>query len=167
MIGRVIAMEPGDYKEWLNGNELGDLPPSEAGRHLFTSLGCITCHGLQAPSMAGLFGRQQEVILQNGRAELVTVDEAYLRESITNSTAKIVKGYEPIMPSYQPPNAITEEQISSLVAYIRSLKDAKRGPGGDEVPQTQPAVEGPGGLPGPQPGIRPGIGPGANRTPQN
>src|SRR5688572_8907054 len=87
MVGRVIAMEPGDYKEWLNGNEFGDLPPSEAGRHLFTSLGCITCHGLQAPSMAGLFGRQQEVVLQNGRTQMVTVDEDYLRESITNSTA--------------------------------------------------------------------------------
>jgi cytochrome c oxidase subunit II len=167
MVGWVHVMAPDDYKEWLNGNTFGDLPPAEAGRLLFSSLGCITCHGVQAPSMAGLFGRQQEVVLQNGRTQLVTVDESYLRESITNSTAKVVKGYEPIMPSYQPAKAITEEQISSIVAYIRSLKDAKRGPAGDEVPQTQPAVGGPGGLPGPQPGIRPGIGPGALRTPQD
>jgi cytochrome c oxidase subunit II len=165
MVGKVHVMEPDDYKEWLNGNDYGDLAPAEAGRLLFTSQGCITCHAVQAPTMAGLFGRQQEVLLPNGGTEIVTVDESYLRESITNSTAKIVKGYQPIMPSYQPAKALSEEQISNLVAYIRSLKDAKRGPAGDEVPQTQPTeVEGPGGLPGRTPSIQPGVGPGANRT---
>jgi cytochrome c oxidase subunit 2 len=168
MVGKVHVMEPADYKAWLNGNEFGDVPPAEAGRQLFSSLGCITCHGIQAPSMAGLFGRRQEVRLPSGRTEVVTVDEAYLRESITNSTAKVVRGYEPVMPSYQVPSSVTEEQVSNLVAYIRSLKDAKVGPGGDEIPQTQPAApDGPGGLPGGPPGIRQGIGPGEIRTQQD
>jgi cytochrome c oxidase subunit 2 len=166
MVGRVVAMDPAEYKEWLNGNDFGDVAPAEAGRQLFNSLGlgCSTCHGLQAPTMAGLFGRQQEVVLQNGQTQVVTVDETYLRESITDSTVKVVKGYQPIMPSYKTPNAITEEQISAIVAYIRSLKDAKVGPGGDEIPQTQPTNQTPSGLPGRQPGIQPGIGPGNAKT---
>jgi cytochrome c oxidase subunit II len=168
MVGHVIVMDQDEYKDWLNGSDVGDVPPAEAGRQLFTQLACITCHGVQAPSMAGLFGRQQEVVLPSGKTDVVTVDEAYLRESITNSTDKIVKGYQPIMPSYQPGKTITEEQISQLIAYIRSLKDAKRGPAGDEVQQdpgaqTQPS---PAGATTP-PGIRPGIGPGVNRTPQD
>ncbi len=164
MIGRVIAMEQDDYTNWLNGNDFGDLAPAEAGRELFTSLGCITCHAVQAPTMAGLYGRRQEVVLPNGKTEIVTVNEDYLRESITNSGAKVVRGYEPIMPSYQPSKTITEEQISNIVAYIRSLKDAKQGSAGDELPQTQPAVESPDGLPGRPPAIQPGVGPGPNRS---
>jgi cytochrome c oxidase subunit 2 len=166
MVGRVIAMEPDQYKEWLNGSERGDLPPAEAGRQLFTSLGCITCHAIQAPTMAGLYGRRQEVVLPSGKTEIITADEAYLHESIVDSTAKVVKGYQPIMPSFRPPGAISEEQVSQLVAYIRTLKDAKQGPAGDEVPQpatTQPTG---GGIPQ-TPGIRPGIGPGLNRLPQD
>jgi cytochrome c oxidase subunit II len=167
MVGRVIVMEPDEYKEWLNGSSLGDLPPAEAGRELFTSLGCITCHAVQAPTMAGLFGRRQRVVLQSGQVQEVMVDEAYLHESIVDSTAKVVQGYAPIMPSYRPPNTITEEQVSQLVAYIRSLKDAKQGPAGDEVQQPAAQPGGTGGTPLQAPGIRPGVGPGVNRTPND
>jgi mono/diheme cytochrome c family protein len=99
-------------------------------------------------------------VLPSGKSTIVTADEAYLHESILNSTDKIVKGYQPIMPSYR--NQLTEEQVSQLVAYIRSLKDAKVGPAGDEVPQTQP-LEPAGSGSTPAPGIQPGIGPGPNR----
>jgi cytochrome c oxidase subunit 2 len=170
MIGRVVVQSPEDYKAWLNGTDLGDLPPEEAGRNLFTSLGCITCHAVQAPTMAGLFGRTQEVLINNdpAKTQKVTVDEKYLYESIVNSTAKVVRGYQPIMPSYRPPVTISEDQVMQLIAYIRSLKDAKVGQGGDEV--QQPAAAQPSGTgvvtPTPAPAIRPGVGPGANRTPQ-
>jgi cytochrome c oxidase subunit 2 len=169
MVGRVVVQSPEDYKAWLNGADVGDVPPEEAGRQLFTSLGCITCHGIQAPSMAGLFGRRQEVITNSGKTELVDVDEKYLYESITNSTAKVVKGYQPIMPSFRPPVTITEDQVMQLIAYIRSLQDAKVGPGGDEI--TQPAATQPSGTgivtPARAPSIHPGVGPGVNRLPQD
>ncbi len=160
MVGRVVVMEEDKYKEWLTGSANGDLPPADAGKQLFTSLGCITCHAVQAPTMAGLFGRRQEVLLPSGESKLITADEEYLHESILDSTTKIVKGYQPIMPSFR--NQVTEEQVSQLVAYIRSLKDAKVGQAGDEIPQTQPF--GPAGTGGtPAPGIQPGVGPGPNR----
>jgi cytochrome c oxidase subunit 2 len=167
MVGRVIVMDQDEYDAWLSGGSADDVAPAEAGRQLFTSLACITCHGVQAPSMAGLYGRQQEVVLPNGKTQMVTVDEHYLRESITDSGAKVVKGDQPIMPSYRPPNTISEEQVSQLIAYIRSLRNAKQGPAGDEVQQQpQPAVPA-GGPAAPAPGIRPGIGPGANRIPND
>ena len=121
MIGRVIVMEPEDYQDWLKGTP-PDESPAAAGEKLFNSLGCQTCHGVHAPTMAGLYGRKQEVNLPGGAGtEQVTADEAYLRESIMNSTAKIVPGYAPIMPSYR--GQISEEQLLDLISYIRSLRD--------------------------------------------
>jgi cytochrome c oxidase subunit 2 len=165
MVGRVIVMKADDYKQWLSGSDVGDLPPAENGQRLFTSKGCITCHAIQAPTMAGLYGRQQEVVLQNGQVARVTVDEEYLHESIMDSTAKVVKGYQPIMPSFR--GQLTEEEVSDLVAYIRSLRTAKQGPGGDEIPQTQPATGSNVGGEAATPGVKPGVGPGLNRSPSN
>lgn len=165
MVGTVTVMKPEDYEAWLTGTVLDDETPVAAGARLFNSLGCLTCHGVQAPTMAGLFGREQEVVLPNGRTERITVDEQYIRESIEYSTAKIVKGYQPIMPSFR--NQVTEDQLSSLVAYIRSLEDAKQGQAGDEIPQTQPLDGGQqGSAPGKVPG-GPGSGAGTIRTPQD
>lgn len=168
MVGKVTVMKPEDYEAWLTGNALDDETPVAAGQRLFSSLGCLTCHGVQAPSMAGLFGREQDVVLRNGQTERVTVDERYLRESIEDSTARIVKGYQPIMPSFR--GQVTEDQLSNLIAYIRSLQNAKRGQAGDEVPQTQPSVVGQGAAAGGgadrTPG-GPGSGAGTNQTPQD
>ena len=49
----------------------------------------------------------------------VTADEAYLRESIVNPEAKVVDGFQPIMPTFQ--GLVTEEQLLQLIAYIKSL----------------------------------------------
>jgi cytochrome c oxidase subunit 2 len=58
------------------------------------------------------------VLLADGST--VVADEAYIRESILQPKAKIVAGYQPIMPTFQ--GLVTEEQILSLTAYIKSLQ---------------------------------------------
>ena len=55
----------------------------------------------------------------------MVADEAYLRESILNPTAKMVTGFQPVMPTFQ--GQLSEEQILQLIQYIKSLK-ARRGP---------------------------------------
>jgi cytochrome c oxidase subunit 2 len=121
MGGWVYVMEPSDYERWLSGN-LGSETPVEAGARLFTQLGCQTCHRQErlarGPALNGLFGRA--VKLKTGQT--VTADETYLRESILNPTAKIVEGYEPVMPTYQ--GQINEEGVFNLIAYIKSLQAA-------------------------------------------
>jgi cytochrome c oxidase subunit 2 len=121
MIGKVVVMTQDDYQAWLTGAET-DVPPKVSGERLFTSMGCMTCHGSQAPSMSGLFG--STVQLADGRT--VKADEHYIRESIIDSTAKIVAGYKPIMPSFR--NQISEEALIDLVAYVKSLKEVKSEP---------------------------------------
>jgi cytochrome c oxidase subunit 2 len=128
MVGKVVVMEQQEYEAWLSGT-IPDEPPAVAGQRLFTSLGCLTCHGAQAPTMAGLY--QSTVELDSGRK--VLADEQYLRRSITNSTDEIVKGFKPIMPSFR--GQVSEEQLSSLIAYIKSLQSA----GQEGQPTTMPA----------------------------
>jgi cytochrome c oxidase subunit II len=153
MIGTVTVMQPSDYEAWLAGR-VGDVPPVTSGAELFRSFGCLTCHAAQAPTMAGLFGSTQQ--LADGST--VVADENYVRESILNSTAKIVSGYQPIMPSYR--GNISEEQLSDLVAYIKSLRDARQE---RDAPPRAIGPE-PGGLPPRRPmapeNLRPGPGPG-------
>jgi cytochrome c oxidase subunit 2 len=49
----------------------------------------------------------------------VKADEAYFRESILQPQAKIVSGFEPVMPTFQ--GLVTEEQLVQLVEYVKSL----------------------------------------------
>ena len=51
--------------------------------------------------------------------ETVKADESYIRESILNPSAKIVAGYQNIMPSFQ--GQVTEEDLLQLMEYIKSL----------------------------------------------
>ena len=55
----------------------------------------------------------------------VLADENYVRESILIPTAKVVSGFQPIMPSFQ--GQVSEEQLNALVAYVKSLSQAPAG----------------------------------------
>jgi cytochrome c oxidase subunit 2 len=125
MVGNVIAMTPADFQEWLSGGAASDSPVT-AGEKLFGSLVCNNCH-LQnqqgrGPVLTNLFGAKVE--LQNGQT--VLADEAYIRESIVNPQAKVVAGFQPIMPTFQ--GLVTEEQLLQLIAYVRSLSQQGTAP---------------------------------------
>ena len=59
----------------------------------------------------------------------MVADEAYLRESILNPTAKVVAGFQPIMPTFQ--GQVSEEQIMQLIAVHQVAQAGRRraGPG--------------------------------------
>lgn len=119
MGGWVTVMDPADYAAWLS-DEAADSNPAAAGEKLFTQLACVTCHlgnGTgRAPSLNGVYGAK--VLLADG--SIVVADDAYIRESILQPKAKIVAGYQPVMPTFQ--GLVTEEQILNLTAYIKTLQ---------------------------------------------
>jgi len=121
MIGQVIVMTPQDYEAWLAGGRSTGTAVQN-GERLFTDLACVTCHKPDAtgrgPSLLGVYG--STVALSDGRK--VVADENYLRESIMNSQAKVVAGYQGIMPTFQ--GMVTEENLLQLIAYIKTLKPA-------------------------------------------
>ena len=119
MGGWVTVLEPAEYEAWLSGSS-GETSPVAAGAKLFQGLACNTCHagtpGARGPSLTGVYG--STVHLEGGQT--VTADDAYIRESILQPKAKIVAGYQPIMPTFQ--GLVTEEQVLNLIAYVKSLQ---------------------------------------------
>lgn len=119
MGGWVTVMEPAEYQQWLAG-AMGRGTMAQTGEKLFNDLACSTCHKAdtkgRGPTLVGLYGKA--VSLEDGRS--VEADEAYLRESIVNPRAKMVKGFQPLMPTFQ--GLITEENLLLLIEYIKSLK---------------------------------------------
>ncbi len=99
---------------------------AEEGKRLSELMGCVACHSLDGtsigkvgPSWKGLFGSTVE-FADGGKGP---ANEAYLRQSIREPAAKIVKGYEKSdasMPSYD--GVMTDSQIESVVLYLKSLK---------------------------------------------
>jgi len=90
-----------------------------SGQELSVSKGCVACHSIDGtaiigPTWKGLYGSQES--LEDGSS--VTVDDAYIKESILNPTIKITKGYQPLMPVLP----VTDEEIAALTDYIKSLK---------------------------------------------
>jgi cytochrome c oxidase subunit 2 len=120
MGGWITVMDPTDYAAWLSGSSGGEINPVSAGAKLFGDKACATCHigdgSGRAPSLNGVYGAQ--VLLADGTT--VTADDAYIRESILQPNAKIVAGYQPLMPTFQ--GQLTEEQIIALTSYIKSLQ---------------------------------------------
>jgi cytochrome c oxidase subunit II len=118
MIGWVYAMEPQDYQAWLSGGA-PEGSMASGGEKLFQDLGCSNCHRTDAqgrcPNLVGLFGTN----VQLAGGGLVKADEAYIRESILNPNAKVVAGYQPIMPTFQ--GLVTEEGVTQLIEYIKSM----------------------------------------------
>jgi cytochrome c oxidase subunit 2 len=123
MIGRIIVMTQAEYQNWLTATASG-VPMAVAGERLFQQLACNSCHGETAsrrgPSLAGLYG--STVQLQGGGT--VTADDDYIRESILNPQAKIVAGYQPLMPTFK--GLISEDGLLEIVSYVKSLAREER-----------------------------------------
>jgi len=96
-----------------------DTDLARQGRLLAQARGCLSCHSVDGsagagPSWKGLFGKSET--LQDG--SIAVADEAYLRESITAPSSKVVRGFAPIMPL----QAFSDAELAAMVGYIETLK---------------------------------------------
>jgi cytochrome c oxidase subunit 2 len=142
MLGKAIILEKEDFNQWF---QTGNLPGSikkltqavspvstaeaslpkkslaEQGKGVFDSKGCFACHSVDGtakigPTLLKSFGRNEA--LQDGKT--VTVDENYIRESLMDPQAKILKGFPPSMPTFR--GLLTDDEVNALIAFIKSLK---------------------------------------------
>lgn len=122
MGGTVYVMEPDEYEAWLAREVVPGGGAAASGEELFAALACETCHreGARArgPSLAGVFGSTVEM----ADGSTVVADETYLRESILNPQAKVVRGYQPLMPTFA--GQVSEDQLLQLIQYIKSQGQA-------------------------------------------
>ena len=122
MLAKIIVHEPEDFETWLELNGGGPSgTPVEQGEALVLQQGCQTCHSVDgsaglAPTFKGIFGKDEQ--LADGST--ITIDENYLRESILNPGAKIVAGYQNIMPPYE--GILSDDEITNIIEYIKTLE---------------------------------------------
>jgi cytochrome c oxidase subunit 2 len=123
MLGKVKVVSEREYSEWLEtgASQAENMSPEQYGAQLFQSRACYTCHSVKGESSVGphlneIFGKQ--VVITGGKQ--VTVDENYIRESVLEPQAKVVAGFQPVMPTYQ--GILKDRDVDALIAYIKSLK---------------------------------------------
>jgi cytochrome c oxidase subunit 2 len=119
MGGWIYVMEQRDFDNWLAGNESGQTPVQQ-GKDLFENkLGCASCHAggpdQRGAKLENIYGHDVKLV----GGQTVKVTDEYIRNSILNPSSQVVEGFQPIMPTFK--GQVTEEQLVSLVAYIKSL----------------------------------------------
>lgn len=97
------------------------MAPEEFGAKLYVSKACATCHSIDGsantgPTWKGIFGKKHKM----ADGSEVLVDENYIRQSILEPNAKVVAGYQPVMPTYQ--GLLKDKQIDALIEFIKTLK---------------------------------------------
>jgi len=99
--------------------------PMMAGATIIRTLGCIACHStdgspLTGPSFKGVFGHEITVVT-GGKERTFPIDETYIKKSILEPNADIVKGFNAnLMQTYK--GQVSDKEITDIVEYIKSLK---------------------------------------------
>jgi cytochrome c oxidase subunit 2 len=123
MLAKVVVHAPGGFERWLEeaGDLLKRMSPAEAGERLYRTRGCAQCHSADGkagigPSFKGIWGAP--AVMRDGLR--LTVEEDYVRESILEPQAKIVAGFEPVMPTYK--GRLKDQEITALIEYLKTLR---------------------------------------------
>jgi len=144
MITKVEVMTEQDFDAWYKGEEVrgaanaeGKTPgppqasskkvegkPALEGAQLIQVKGCIACHTTDGtpkigPTFKGVFGKK-ETVIRAGKEREITVDEAFIKQTLLHPEIDRVKGFPPIMPSQQ--GQLTGNDIDAITEYIKSLQ---------------------------------------------
>lgn len=120
MLAKVHVVSRERYEDWLANDPYKGLSLTDVGQKVYTTR-CAVCHNTTnekkvGPGWGGIFGKNED--LEGGKT--VLVDENYIRESILDPNAKIVKGFPPAMPSFA--GQLNEQELMGVIDYIKSLK---------------------------------------------
>jgi cytochrome c oxidase subunit 2 len=119
MLSTVKVMPEEEFEAWYAGAPAG---AKVSGRRVLEDKGCLGCHTIDGtkkigPTFKGLYGSTVEVTT-GGKERKITADEDYLRRSVKDPGADIVKGYPPIMPKLD----VTAEEVEEIIEYVKGLK---------------------------------------------
>ena len=120
MLGKVKVLPRDEFFAWYGKKKEGETGLADLGADLYKSKGCFSCHTvdgspLVGPSFKGVWESPRE-FTDGSHAK---VDANYIRDSILNPAAQVVKGFPPVMPPYQ--GQLTEEEITQIIEYLKTL----------------------------------------------
>ncbi|OGO40135.1 MAG: hypothetical protein A2Z04_03260 [Chloroflexi bacterium RBG_16_57_9] len=118
----VVVMEQAAFDNWVKEQKQLPTDPAVRGNKWAAQFGCAACHTVDGsvvigPTWKGLYGKRES--MSDGTT--LTTDDAYLVESIRKPAAKIVKGFNNIMPA-NVADQMTDDQVKDVIEYIKSLK---------------------------------------------
>jgi cytochrome c oxidase subunit 2 len=145
MLAKLVVLNDEQWIQFNRGAKIGTLPKATLGPDLtengdtsvptlqpvslvaqghavFETKGCTSCHSVEGPSKIGpsprgIFGKT--VALASG--EHLIRDETYFRRKIEEPQSELTQGYkQTVMPTFK--GLLTEAEMTSLIAYIKSLK---------------------------------------------
>ncbi len=123
MLTKLVVLPQEDFTKWYQAKkqEVATKGPPQ-GSQLYQVKGCVACHSTDGsprvgPTFKGLLGKKEEVT-SGGKKETLVVDEAFIRKFILEPNVVHIEGYPPIMPKI----ALSDEEVTTLVDYIKSLK---------------------------------------------
>ena len=123
MLSKMIVLPEEQFTNWYQGKkkEVTAKGPVQ-GSHLYEVKGCVACHSADGsprvgPTFKGLLGKKEKVT-SGGKKETAVVDEAFIRKFISEPNVVHIEGYPPIMPKI----SMTNEELTALVDYIKSLR---------------------------------------------
>lgn len=135
MYAKVLVLPPDDYQAHVqNLYEFGIQPPPECqteenpmscwGHAIYVAKACSACHTTdgsagQGPSFKGVWGRVEA--MSDGTSVNISGEEGenYIRESVLQPPAKVVSGFQPVMPSFA--GILSDPEIDAIIAYLKSL----------------------------------------------
>jgi cytochrome c oxidase subunit 2 len=123
MMTKLVVLPQDDFTKWYQDRAQKEpLKVASLGPQLYQEKGCVGCHSIDGsprvgPTFKGLLGKREKVKAA-GKEESVEVDEAFVRKFILEPNVVHIEGFQPIMPKID----LTNEELTALVDYIKSLK---------------------------------------------
>lgn len=99
--------------------------PKASGQRIMKNIGCFACHStdgskLVGPSFKGVYGHEVTVVTGSGE-RTVTVDDEYIKRSVYDPNADVVKGFNKgMMLSYK--GQLSDDDVAQVIEYIKTLK---------------------------------------------
>lgn len=126
MISKANIVSQEEFDNWLENLEATGNIPDPEGLVILKENGCLACHSLEGaklvgPAFNGIYGSKRTVITGDGE---ITIDalEDYIKKSIYEPNAEIVKGYNKgLMQSYT--DVISEEDVAKITEYLKTLSE--------------------------------------------
>jgi len=120
---RAIVLDKAEFDHYLADIKQStmNMPPKDLGELVYNTKGCKGCHSVDGtkivgPTWKGSWGTT--ISLEGGKTE--TMNEAYVKQSVTEPSSEIHAGFPNAMPSYA--GQLSEAEIHGVAAYIESLK---------------------------------------------
>ena len=123
MTAKVVVVDSLEFKKWLADLKVTGTGPEHPGLAIIKANACLTCHSLDGtkiigPSLKGIYGTKRTVVTNNTEREVVADDE-YIKRSILDPNADVVKGFNKgLMQSYK--ETLKAEDIDKIVDYFKT-----------------------------------------------